>query len=186
MKIIRTAEDKVKDEDLQDYQSFSWSFVNVPKEVSDKLKEFQGHIPDEELFKKKEGDWTYGLEDEHHIIVKWGIHTNNAEAVKEVIDGQEGGEVKLGDVDIFENDEYDVLKVNIISKDLHRLNKRISDGLEVTDTHPEYKPHMTIAYLKVGEGEKYIGDDFFKDLGFDFDEIVFEDQDDNETKIGLK
>jgi hypothetical protein len=37
----------------------------------------------------------------------------------------------------------DVLKVDIDSPDLHRLNGKIAEALPNTDTHPEYKPHAT-------------------------------------------
>jgi 2'-5' RNA ligase len=169
---IAKKEEKVKDEDLQDYQSFGWTSIAVPDSVIEKVKHIQKNIDKEDLFIKHEGDWSYGLEDDFHITVKWGIVTKDPEKVKEAVKGHKGGEVKLKDVDLFENDEYDVLKVNVESDALRELNKAISDSLETEDSHPDYNPHVTIAYIKTGKGKNYIGLSDFKDMKFSFDEIV--------------
>jgi len=186
VKIIKLAKEKVKDEDLQDYQDFGWTSVDVSKEILDKMTNFQKDIPEEELFVKKEGDWSYGLEDEIHVTVKWGIHTLDPDEVKKALEGQKSGSAKLAEVSIFDNDEYDVLKVDVISPDLRRLNKAVSDNLEVTDTHPDYKPHLTIAYLKKGEGKKYVGDKAFEDAEWDFDVVNFKNAKNEESSVQLE
>ena len=107
------------------------------------------------------------------------------EEVKKVLEGQKGGEAELSNIGIFENDDYDVVKVDIKSPDLHRLNKQLSDNLENTDEHPVYHPHLTIAYVKSGEGKKYKGSNKLSGKKFSFNKVVFEDSDDNPTTIEL-
>ena len=185
MNWYKKAKEEVKDEDLQDYQSFGWTSIDVPKIVIDKIKEIQKTIDPRDLFRKKEGDWTYGLEDDFHITVKWGIVTKDPEEVKKAVKGFHGGEVQLYKIDLFENDEYDVLKINADSDALWELNKGISDKLETEDSHPTYNPHVTIAYVKSGRGKKYT-DAKFEKIKFSFDKIRFEDSDDKLTIIGLE
>ena len=186
MNWYKTAKEKeVKDEDLQDYQSFGWTSIDVPKAVIAKVKAIQKTIDEDDLFIKKEGDWKYGLEDDFHITVKWGLVTKDPEEVKKAVKGFKGGEVQLYKIDLFENDEYDVLKINADSDALSELNKGISDKLETEDSHPTYNPHVTIAYVKSGRGKKYT-DAKFEKIKFSFDKIRFEDSDDKLTIIGLE
>lgn len=186
MNWYKKATEEVKDKDLQKYQSYGWTSIDVPKEVIEKIKEIQKTIDRDDLFIKKEGDWKYGLESDFHITVKWGIITKDPEEVKEAIDGIKGGEVNLSKIDLFENDEYDVLKVNVDSDALSELNKAIGDKLETADSHPTYNPHVTIAYLKSGKGKEYTGGNEFKGIKFFFDKIRFEDSDNKLTEIKLK
>jgi len=48
------------------------------------------------------------------------------------------------------------VKLDVDSPDLRRLNKKIA-AREHTDTHGTYEPHITLAYVKPGLGEKYAG-----------------------------
>jgi len=64
-------------------------------------------------------------------------------------------EVNLSGISIFENPEFDVVKFDVNSKLLTKLNTLMKQ-LPHTSTFPEYHPHITIAYVKKGEGNKYI------------------------------
>jgi len=183
MNWYKTAKE-VKDKDLQELQSFGWTSVSTPKEVVDKVKSLQKDIDENDLFIKKEKDWKYGLEDDFHITVKWGIITKDAEEVKKAVKGFQGGEVQLYKISLFKNDEYDVLKIDVDSDALSELNSAIGDKLETEDSHPTYNPHVTIAYIKSGLGKKYVTD--FKKMVFSFDKIIFEDSDDKVTIINLE
>jgi len=176
---------QVKDKDLQDYQSFGWTNIDIPQNIVNKVKSMQKTIDKDDIFVKKEGEWKYGLEDDFHITVKWGIVTKDPEKVKKAVKGFHGGEVNLSKVDLFENDEYDVLKVSVYSDALTKLNKALSANLETQDSHPTYNPHITIAYIKSGLGKKYTGGNEFKGVKFSFDKITFEDSEDNKTIIDL-
>jgi len=185
MNWYKKAKEEVQDKDLQEYQSYGWTSIDIPKKVIDKIKAIQKTIDKDDLFVKHEGDWNYGLEDDFHITVKWGIITKDPEEVRKAVDGFQGGEVQLYDISLFENDEYDVLKIDADSDALNELNKGISDKLETKDSYPEYHPHATIAYIKSGRGKKYTNRNFDKIL-FSFDKIRFEDSDDKVTTINLE
>jgi 2'-5' RNA ligase len=65
------------------------------------------------------------------------------------------------------------------------LNKFISDSTECTDSHPDYKPHITLAYVKAGEGAKYAGDDSLEGIPLSFDTLIFSGKDKERTEIPL-
>ena len=136
-------------QDAEPERKFSSTQVNLPDEVANGVRELAARIPDSDLADD-------GRETEPHITVKYGLHGNDAEAVRSLLADEPPVRVKLGKVSLFENDDADVVKIEVDSPDLHRLNKKIADALPVTDTHPDYKPHVTIAYVKPGMGKKYV------------------------------
>jgi len=100
-----------------------------------------------------------GRETDPHITVKYGLHTSNAADVRRVVAGFGAVVGRFGKVSLFpakDGKDFDVVKIDVYSNDLRRLNKTISDNLECTDTHPNYHPHVTLAYVKAGCGQKYV------------------------------
>lgn len=157
---------------------FGWCYVDVPSKLTAKIHEFQKSIDPKDFAED-------GLEKESHITLKYGIHTLDESEVKDAVEGEKGGVARLGVIDIFDNEDADVLKVTIKSKDLSRLNKCLTDALKCTDEHEdEYKAHLTIAYLKKGTGRKYMGDNFVGEE-FSFNEIYFGDKNDKNYTIKL-
>ena len=63
--------------------------------------------------------------------------------------------IYVKNISLFENEEYDVVKMDIKSKDLKKMNKRLRDNFEYTSDYPEYHSHLTLAYVKKGKGKKY-------------------------------
>ena len=64
-----------------------------------------------------------------------------------------------------------VLKMNVKSEKLNELNK-LATRLPHTSTYPDYKPHLTIAYLTKGNGNKFVNSNF--NLKIDtIDKIVY-------------
>ena len=173
---------KKSDEELKEY---SWTYVDAPELIFKHVLAYGKNIPDSQLY-TEDGDWSYGRETDPHITLKWGLHADEPKEVKECLKDQKGGSLKLGETDIFENENFDVLIVKVDSDDMKRLNKHLRDNLEHTDTHPNYKPHLTIAYLQPGEGKKYKGDKRFNGLKWNFDTVYFGDKEDNITKIEIR
>jgi hypothetical protein len=63
--------------------------------------------------------------------------------------------MKLGKLDLFRHRDQDVLKVNVHSPDLEHVNNVVKK-LPNSFSFPNYNPHVTVAYLKPGTGEKYL------------------------------
>lgn len=121
----------------------------MPEHVAKRIRDFSAKIPDEKLAED-------GREDDIHATVKYGLHDESHKSSRKALKGERAAHVRLGVMSLFKNEGADILKIEVHSPDLHRLNHKISK-IPHTDTHPAYKPHITIAYLKPGEGKKYAG-----------------------------
>jgi 2'-5' RNA ligase len=156
--------------------------VNIPREETKTFVDYANKIPDKELYTAEEG---YGKETEPHVTALYGLKTRNPKEVEDVIKNFGDVELELGKTSLFKNDKYDVLKVDVKSDDLKKLNKTLRDNLDYTSDFPDYTPHLTIAYLKPGEGQKYVGDNTFEGKKFKLSELMFSDPDYNKTPLKL-
>jgi len=130
----------------------------------------------------------FGIEKEPHVTILYGFHEEvEVEDVKNVVKKVAKGPitVEVEGVDIFENEgmPYDVVKFNIHSKELERLNNW-AKKLPHTSSFPKYEPHMTIAYVKKGEGAKY-KKQFEKPFKISGDKVVFSRADKTKESWGL-
>lgn len=103
-----------------------------------------------------ESDRTFGLEDEPHTTLLYGLHSNDIadEAVMEICKSTEYGPLVLENASLFENEKYDVLKFDVRNPVLAKVNGELAK-LPHTTNFPDYHPHATIAYLKPGMGKAY-------------------------------
>ena len=141
-----------------------WAWIKLPEEVSKKIIDFGKEIPNDELHEN-------GRENQPHITLKYGVNVSDYNLVRECLDGKAGGTAHLGVSSIFENDEYDVIKVSCAGPSLHRIHKLLNQ-LPHDDNFMLYKPHATIAYVKPGCGKKYAGE-FLVDEEFEFDTVWY-------------
>lgn len=179
--------EKVQNDDSE----FSWIRVNAPKKIKDIHTNVKKEIDEKDLYVVDQGgdDWSYGFEDMPHLTVKFGLEFDEPDQVIESLKGEKGGNVELDDVEIFDNEKYDVLVVKCKSKALNKLHQKLTKDLEIEDKFPDYKPHITIAYFLKGKAKKYkamAARAFtYYLLDFDFNEVIFEDRNDKETVIKL-
>lgn len=101
----------------------------------------------------------FGIEDEPHTTVLYGFHDEvQLEDVQKITKKIAKGpiSVEVTGVGVFSGDKmpYDVVKFNVESKELERMNAA-AKKLPHTSSFPKYEAHMTIAYVKKGAGEKY-------------------------------
>ena len=118
---------------------------------------FVNSIPEDKLY-NEEGDRTFGRELEPHCTVLYGFTKNtDVNKIKNSIKTLKSPiKLSLDKIDIFENEKYDVVKFNVISKDLHKLHKVFKQNFENEESYPNYQPHVTIAYVQKGFGEKFV------------------------------
>jgi len=132
-------------------RSYSCLMLDCQDLYSD-IAKIHEQIASEDVYDDEPG---HGCEHEIHITVKYGIHlTKPSEALSEV--SLFPIRYKIKGISLFENENFDVLKFDIQSTDLRKLNKQVCEKLECTDKFPVYSPHMTCAYIKPGIGKKYI------------------------------
>lgn len=118
--------------------------------------EITGMISPEDLYIKEDDD-TYGIQKNPHVTLLYGLHSNVKPVdVEPIIKSIKGLNIKVNSIDIFENDEFDVVKFNVVNNpQLTEVFNELSK-LPNSNTFPDYSPHITIAYVKKGLGSKYI------------------------------
>lgn len=176
----------------QEPHEFSSTQVNLPTQLHPAFARATASILDADL--DAAGGKSYGgesselgRETEPHITIKYGLHDGKAEATASVLSGVGPIKAKIGKISLFKNDKFDVVKLDIESPDLHRLNKKIAE-LPHTDTHPTYTPHITLAYVKPGAGQKYEGQSVPGLTGQEvtFNSVEFSAKDRTKTEIPLR
>lgn len=107
----------------------------------------------------EDGDKSFGLEDEPHVTLLYGIHSDEVsdDTVFSILkdDLNKLNTLELFEVSSFNNDKYDVLKLKADDNILNELNKKLRSLPHTTD-YPDYNAHCTLAYLKSGASDKYI------------------------------
>lgn len=151
-------------EPLHEYSSTQVSLSGLPVEI---LRKMQHSIQPADIGPE-------GLEEQPHVTVKFGLHFQTPSAkLRAALKTFGPVTLTLGKTSLFKNEDADVLKVDVESDDLRRLNKLISRLVPTFDTHPKYIPHMTVGYLRPGRGAKYAGDKSLDGQKLTFNSIVF-------------
>lgn len=157
--------------------SFSSTQCTLSAEDAAPFLEYAAQIPDAYLYEsaEPEKEGRYGREHTPHITVRYGLKGNDSAPVIEALKGCGPIKGTLGKVSAFVNDDkpYDVLKVEVVSEDLHRINALIGAAVEHEDTHPSYNPHLTLAYVRKGLAAEYVGDTRFEGRAFAFPSVTF-------------
>lgn len=116
-------------------------------------------IDEDDLYDNEENE--YGKEIEPHATLLYGLHDDSIEEqeVIKLMNMIKMPIVEFKSITLFENEKYDVLKWDLDKEQLEIINKIVDNLFENTQSFPDYHPHCTIAYLKPGEGKKYIRED---------------------------
>ncbi len=171
---------------------YSSTQVNLPSEYHKAFADAVAGIPDADLNSEEGASYGgktagSGRETEPHVTALYGLHSEHPTAVKKIL--AEQGPIKgaFGKVSIFEMPDADVVKLDIDSPDLHDLNARLRK-LDHTNKFPDYEPHMTLAYVRKGEGAKYVGKEVPGLTGKEvtFNRVMFSGKDQSRTDIPLK
>lgn len=124
-----------------------------------------------------------GFEKETHVTVCYGLHSDVETAqVRKVLEGIDLREIRVSGMSLFEN-ETDVLKLDVKVTAGLKLLRDSCMKLPNTQTFPDFKPHITIAYLKKGTGKKYLPSFKFDEFALEVDDIVYSYADRTEEKI---
>ena len=139
----------------------------------------------------EEDDSSFGLENEPHTTLLFGLHnTVSLSDVKNVMDEFKFGNLVAHNPSLFRNEKYDVLKFDIKystkgDEFLHKCNEKLKKFPHTSD-FPNYHPHMTLAYLKLGKGIKYIRKIGMIEYNLTPEYGVYSQPNGNKTKISLK
>jgi 2'-5' RNA ligase len=110
-------------------------------------------IPDNILYHEKGEE--YGRETESHVTIKFGLtNTYTEENMGKLISKIKPFVVTLTRISVFNNPKFDVVKFDVESNILKKLNDLFSK-LPNEDEFPVYHPHLTLAYVTPGNGNKF-------------------------------
>ena len=185
------------DEQFEEGHKFSSTQFNLPPELCSSIRQLQEQIDRHDLQPTDYGDESdTGLEMNSHVTVLYGLHTGDGEELRALVSVLGPIAIQLGECSVFHADmskppdpdkpKYDVLKIEVISKGLHKLHESLKENFEYTSTFPDYKPHITIAYVKPGMGS-YYADRFnaLKGKTATFDRLIFSDKLRNHLSLPL-
>lgn len=113
------------------------------------------HLIDQNDIYTDDNDPSYGLEDEPHITLLYGLHPEvTVDQVKHVLDGHVYSTCNIFNASVFNNEKFDVLKFDVKGEGLNDTNTALKK-YPYTSNFPNYHPHLTIGYLKKGTAQKY-------------------------------
>jgi 2'-5' RNA ligase len=129
----------------------------------------------------------YGLQPRPHLTLLYGVHKEvEDEDIQKCFEGmtEDDFKVQIEGVSLFENPEFDVVKLGVTKTDkLQEVYDRLSQ-LPNSNQFPEYKPHITIGYVKKGLGQKYLNPDYKYQIK-NISKIVYVRPDKSEYNISL-
>jgi len=145
---------------IKESSGYEYGCVMVEVPVSN-WNEITSYINPDDVYEEP-GDNTHGIQKNPHVTILYGLHEGvTEEQVKSVFENFDADiNIKVDGIDIFENKDYDVVKFNVIPDGaLQYLHDELSK-FPNSNEYPDYKPHITVAYVKSGTGKKYIKPDY--------------------------
>ena len=152
--------DIVKVDENNDEHKFNKCLM-VYYELSDEIIEMQKEIRKDDL---SDDDYK-SLEMEQHTTILYGLRDDvTVDDLKELVLPLKEYETVCYGSSLFENEKFDVLKMTAHNDNLYKTNEKVRKNCEYKNDYPDYKPHITIAYLKPGMGKKYVNEKFRKKI----------------------
>lgn len=136
---------------MADMKSYDYGTSQV------RLDPWVGLINQGWILQHAEASSIYTLESEPHITLHYGISKNNFLDIARLTSQMKPFTVTIGEVGVFERDDFDVIFLHVDSPELQELGESIRtlDDVRPSNFDP-YTPHITIAYLAKGTGEKLL------------------------------
>jgi 2'-5' RNA ligase len=150
--------------------------ADVPQKES--MLDFIKKIPTECVY--EEAGKHYGKENNPHVTVMYGLSPVEEGRVKELLTKVPKKIVaELGQISKFENADapYDVLKIEVKSPHLNKIHEMIRKNFDNNYQWPEYNPHVTLAYVKKGTCNEYVGNKTFEGMKVMFETFMYSNGD---------
>lgn len=174
--------------DGQHKYKFGNTQANLPQDsdAHKAISDFQNRIPKDHLA----NDGTDEEADKPHVTVRYGIQGDSKDKLREFIKGQKPFIAKLGKTAAFPPTEHSdgaaPLHAPVDSPELHKLNAEIQKhGDFAPSNFPEYKPHVTIAYVKPDKVAQHVGKPDTEGKTFNVNHISISDRDGNKEDVPM-
>jgi 2'-5' RNA ligase len=176
-----------KTEEVEPKYEFGSTQINVPKE-SPLYKEHQkaaAQIATEDLAPN-------GREENPHVTVRYGLKDTSPEQAAKITAAVKDTKpfwVSLGETKSFPAGKDGVPLFSEVQKtpELENLRKTVEGAGDFkADDHGEYKPHVTLGYVKPGTEDKYVGKKGLKGQTVLVDHIAITKQDGSQEVVKLQ
>src|ERR1700744_4055200 len=129
--------------------------------------------------------------DEPHVTLRYGIQGDDTSQIENFPQQQAPFEARLGKTEAFppteNSDGAAVIHAPVESEDLQRMNSEIEQHGEFKKSDfPDYKPHVTVAYVKPEAVEKYTDMEGTQWQRCNGDRISISDREGNKREVLLK
>lgn len=168
---------------------FGSTQVNLPPEsdAHKSITSMQGKIPKEHFA----NDGTEEEADKPHVTVRYGVKGDDTQGIKDYISKQAPFEARLGKTKAFPVSEHSdgaaPVVASVESPELHRIHEEIAKhGDFAPSSFPEYKPHVTVGYIKPEHAQKYVGMADGEGKTFPVKSIAIGDRNGNHEEVLLK
>ena len=137
-------------EDRNKTASHGCLMAMISEEFVEKIVNFSKRIiPECNLYIE---DGEFGRETDSHVTIFYGFKPDISEIeIRKILKGTKPFTIQTLKLSQFSNNpEYDVVKMDVASPELTRLNGLCRQYPHESD-YPEYHPHLTLAYVQKGK-----------------------------------
>lgn len=157
----------------------------------DSFKKTQTSIPDAHVYAAHpyQTDFPDGREQVPHTTVLFGLENeNDLFPLRSYFKEQEPFKFRIGPIKAFRNADkpYDVLVAEIQSEDLERHHWHIRDNFRTKTSFPDYKPHLTLAYIQKNTCQDLEGSHDWQGQEYRCPVVKFSHRDDFRVDLPLK
>jgi len=172
---------------IAEYDHLTVQTSDIPDELKKRIQDIQSNLDKDILYDGEDEDgWVEGgLQKLFHTTILYGVNPNDKDAITEKVDEVlAGGEfsAKTVEIEYFDHEEegYSAMVLRIESDGLKKLHDTLKETFENKDKYPDYKTHVTIAYLKAGARVEGVEVEPFE---WDIDGVEMSNKDGSLTKI---
>lgn len=174
-------------EKLNQTYSYSSLQIDMPKQFSNEVINWAISYIDENYLYEEKDDNSYGLEDEIHCTVLYGIYEIFPRQTRIILDPIQSFYINTKNITMFKtSSKYDVIKLDIESNELNELHYLLRNRVRNYNTFPIYKPHMTIGYVKKNSHDFLNNSTDFRDRKFLVKRLQFSSKNGNKYPIQLR
>lgn len=152
----------------------TYIIAEPPENLSDDIISWGvDNIDDDIIYEDEYEQETFGREKFIHLSILPNIDANNRRELRETISMARRCQCTLGATRCFtQNAKFDVVYIEVVDFGVHVLHQYLSKSVLHERLFPTYIPHITLAYVNKGCGEKFVANRYFCGKNFQIDELV--------------